>query len=191
MVDVSGGIPIDIRKRWSQLQEQNPLLHNPFFSPDFTAVIASARCDVELAVLEDAGDVVGLFPFERRRWGFAGPVGGRFPVPHGAVCAALLPHVMAANLHALRAREPQNSALARYQKIAVLLTGDAYATAEAGVEWVQTLVAGLPLPRLRDFGLREEAIAGLVAQAANASSMKANPITLTAEELAQTLRRAL
>jgi alcohol dehydrogenase class IV len=123
--------------------------------------------------------------------GFAGPVGGRFPAPHGAVCAALLPHIMAANLHALRAREPQNSALARYQKIAALLTGDAHANADAGVEWVQTLVAGLPLPRLHDFGLREEHIAGLVAQAANASSMKANPITLTAEELAQALRQAL
>ena len=123
--------------------------------------------------------------------GFAGPVGGRFPAPHGVVCAALLPHIMAANLHALRAREPQNSALARYQKIAALLTGNAHATAEAGVEWVQTLVAGLPLPRLCDFGLRGEHIAGLVAQAANASSMKANPIALTAEELTQTLRQAL
>ena len=26
--------------------------------------------------------------------GFAAPIGGRFPAPHGAVCAALLPHVM-------------------------------------------------------------------------------------------------
>src|SRR5262245_26642329 len=36
--------------------------------------------------------------------GFAGPVGGRFGAPHGAVCAALLPHVMAANIRALDAR---------------------------------------------------------------------------------------
>ena len=40
--------------------------------------------------------------------GFAGPIGGMFPAPHGAVCAALLPHVMAANLRALREREPEN-----------------------------------------------------------------------------------
>ena len=26
--------------------------------------------------------------------GFAAPIGGMFPAPHGAVCAALLPHVM-------------------------------------------------------------------------------------------------
>ena len=38
--------------------------------------------------------------------GFAGPIGGSFPAPHGAICAALLPHVMAANLRALRQRAP-------------------------------------------------------------------------------------
>ena len=38
--------------------------------------------------------------------GFAGPIGGQFPAPHGAVCAALLPQVMEANLRALRQRQP-------------------------------------------------------------------------------------
>ena len=37
--------------------------------------------------------------------GLAAPIGGMFSAPHGAVCAALLPHVMAANLRALRAAE--------------------------------------------------------------------------------------
>lgn len=123
--------------------------------------------------------------------GFAGPIGGSFPAPHGAVCAALLPHVMAANLRALRVREPENFALRRYDQIATVLTGNPHATADAGIEWVQKLVAELPVPKLRDFGLREENIADLVAKAANASSMKANPITLTPDELAQTLRLAL
>ncbi len=123
--------------------------------------------------------------------GFAGPVGGGFPAPHGAVCAALLPHVMAANLRALREREPQNQALARYQKVAALLTGNPNATADAGVAWVQKLVADLPISKLGTFGIREEHVADLVAKAANASSMKANPIALTPDELAQTLRLAL
>src|SRR6185369_3845263 len=35
--------------------------------------------------------------------GFAGPIGGAFPAPHGALCAALLPHVIAINLRAARA----------------------------------------------------------------------------------------
>ena len=123
--------------------------------------------------------------------GFAGPIGGSFPAPHGAVCAALLPHVMAANLRALREREPENSALHRYDRIAALLTGNQHATADAGVEWVQKLVAELPIPKLGAYGVREENIADLVAKAANASSMKANPIVLTPDELAQTLRLAL
>lgn len=123
--------------------------------------------------------------------GFAGPVGGGFPAPHGAVCAALLPHVMAANLRALRKREPQNQALPRYQKVAALLTGQPHATADAGVAWVQKIVADLPISKLGTFGIREEHVADLVAKAANASSMKANPIALTPDELAQTLRLAL
>src|SRR5262249_16681591 len=39
--------------------------------------------------------------------GFAAVIGGMFPAPHGAVCAALLPHVMAVNLRALRRRQPE------------------------------------------------------------------------------------
>jgi len=123
--------------------------------------------------------------------GFAGPIGGRFPAPHGAVCAALLPHVMATNLRALREREPHSDAVNRYSRIAAHLTGNPHATADAGVAWVQELVASLPIPKLGAYGLREEHVGDLVAKAAKASSMKANPILLTSEELAQTLRLAL
>jgi alcohol dehydrogenase class IV len=123
--------------------------------------------------------------------GFAGPIGGMFPAPHGAVCAALLPHVMAANLRALRGREPGNPALARYDLVAVLLTGDSDATADAGVEWVKKLVADLPISKLGVYGVSDKHVVDIVAKAANASSMKTNPIVLTPDELAQTLRLAL
>jgi alcohol dehydrogenase class IV len=123
--------------------------------------------------------------------GLAGPIGGMFPAPHGAVCAALLPHVMAANLHALRERELYSFALNRYNRIAPLLTGNPHATADAGVEWVQKLVAELPIPSLGTYGIREEHIADIVIKGANASSMKPNPIALTLEELAQIVRLAL
>ena len=39
--------------------------------------------------------------------GFAASIGGAFAAPHGAVCAALLPHVMEANLRAMRFRAPR------------------------------------------------------------------------------------
>ena len=71
--------------------------------------------------------------------GFAGPIGGSFPAPHGAICAALLPHVMAANIRALRQRAPDSGALRRYDEVARLLTGNAGATADDGVEWVRQI----------------------------------------------------
>jgi alcohol dehydrogenase class IV len=123
--------------------------------------------------------------------GFAGPIGGMFPAPHGAVCGALLPHVMATNLHALRSRAPGSIALRRYDQVASWLTGNPHATADAGVEWVLRLVAGLPIPKLGAYGIREEHVSDIVAKAGQASSMKANPVALTPEELAQTLRQAL
>src|SRR5678809_546640 len=49
--------------------------------------------------------------------GFAAPLGANFPVPHGTVCAALLPHVMAANIAALRAQSLQHPVLARYAEV--------------------------------------------------------------------------
>ncbi|MGA2853193.1 MAG: iron-containing alcohol dehydrogenase [Verrucomicrobiota bacterium] len=123
--------------------------------------------------------------------GFAGPIGGSFPAPHGAICAALLPHVMAANLRALRQRAPDSAALSRYDELARLLTGKAGATADDGVDWVRKLVSDLKIPRLGEYGVREEHVADLIAKAANASSMKANPIMLNDGELADALRQAL
>lgn len=123
--------------------------------------------------------------------GFAAPIGGMFPAPHGAVCAALLPHVMAANRHALRSRAAGSEALRRYDQVAQILTGHAKSTAEDGVRWAAELVRDLGIPRLNVYGIREPHVAELVERAAQASSMKANPIILTREELTATLEAAL
>jgi alcohol dehydrogenase class IV len=122
--------------------------------------------------------------------GFAAPIGGMFPAPHGAVCAALLPHVMAMNLRALRERQPGSHVLGRFGEIARLLTGRPQATAEDGLAWVQGLCAGLGLAPLRQFGLAESDVPAVVEKAAQASSMKANPIALTVPELTEILQRA-
>lgn len=122
--------------------------------------------------------------------GFAGPFGGMFDAPHGAVCAALLPHVMAANVAVLRARAPQHPALGRYDEIARLLTGNAAATADEGVAWVRALVAELNVPGLGTYGLDEAAFDVLIPAAQRSSSMKGNPIALTDNELRTILRQA-
>ena len=122
--------------------------------------------------------------------GLAGPLGGMFPAPHGAVCAALLPHVMEANLGALAARDPQRAYLRRYEEVARLLTGDAHAAAADGVKWVRHLTSALKIPPLRTYGITCEDTPGIIAAAQNASSMKANPIALTVEELTEVLSNA-
>jgi alcohol dehydrogenase class IV len=124
--------------------------------------------------------------------GFAGPMGGMFPAaPHGAICAALLPHVVSTNIAALRRRTPDSGALRRYEEVARLLTGDTSATADDGVKWVRQLTGDLEIPRLGTYGIKSEHVTDLVKKATQASSMKANPIVLTPGELADTLRQAL
>lgn len=123
--------------------------------------------------------------------GFAGPIGGRYPAPHGAVCARLLPLVVDSNVRALRARAPQHPALARYGDVARILTGRSGADALDAVAWLSELVEELSVPRLASYGLEPQAIPDLVARAQAASSMQGNPIPLTPEELARTLEAAL
>lgn len=122
--------------------------------------------------------------------GLAGPLGGLFPAPHGAVCARLLPIVMAANARALRARAPNSPALARYAEVAEILTGRPGATVEDGIAWVDALCAALAVPPLSTYGMSPGDIPIVVAQGQKASSMKGNPIALTDEELAMILAEA-
>ena len=155
--------------------------------------------------------------------GFAGPLGGRLGAAHGAVCAALLPHVVAANVRALGERAPVAAcvlsiagsttpcvptaartatasapsatgtttlALARYDEAARILTERPTARAREAVAWLRDLCAALAVPSLGTLGLRECDEAEILAQARAASSMKGNPVALSAEELTQVLRAA-
>jgi alcohol dehydrogenase class IV len=123
--------------------------------------------------------------------GFAAPVGGMFPAPHGAVCAALLPHAMEVNIRALGARASAGDALARYVEVARTLTGDAEARAEDGAAWVGRLSRELEIPGLAAYGVDRKDVPALVEKAALASSMKGNPIALTPEEMAEVVGGAL
>jgi alcohol dehydrogenase class IV len=123
--------------------------------------------------------------------GLAGVIGGMFGAPHGAICAALLPGVMAANLAALRSRDSANPVLSRYEEVARLVTGRNGAVANDGVEWVGRLVSDLQIPKLGAHGVTARHIADLVEKAKNASSMKANPIVLTQAELAAVVQGAI
>ena len=147
----------------------------------------AARCDMAWASL--LGGMALANAALGAVHGFAAPIGGMFAAPHGAVCAALLPYAMEVNVRALRARAPE--ILTRYDHIARLITGRPHATAPDGVAWIAALCQKLEIPPLRTYGVAESDLALLVAKAAQASSMKGNPIVLTEEQLREIVSRAL
>jgi alcohol dehydrogenase class IV len=153
--------------------------------------------------------------------GFAAPLGANFPVPHGVVCAVLLPLVIHANLHALREAPGDKSAraLARYASIgralqAVEKLADAkeknntkssslaagrYENENAGdtaaqnfcAHFTANLAKSLNIPPLKQFQITKADVPEMVALAQKSSSMKFNPITLSPEVLSSILIEAI
>lgn len=123
--------------------------------------------------------------------GFAGPMGGMFDIPHGTICAALLPHVMRVNLDALRRRDPGNPALVRYKTVGRVLVGEPDAGATQAIEWVEATCKQLKIPRLSEFGVTTADLPEIAAKSTSSSSMKGNPIPLTQDEMVIALRSAL
>src|SRR5262245_33808925 len=123
--------------------------------------------------------------------GFASPLCGMFPVPHGMACARLLPLITEINVRALRARMPNAVAVARYDEVARIVTGDASARAEDAAAWLRELVAELSVPGLASYGVKEGDIPRVVAAARQASSMQGNAIVLTDAELHEALGAAI
>lgn len=123
--------------------------------------------------------------------GLAGPIGGMFPAPHGAVCARLLPEVMAANVAALRARDPDGPALPRYLEVAQIVTGSPAATIADGIAWLRALAAELGIRPLGCHGVGAADLPELVQRGQRASSMRGNPIALSDAELHAVLAAAL
>jgi len=100
--------------------------------------------------------------------GFAGPLGGMYDAPHGALCAALLPAVFAMNERLAPNRE-------RFEEVRRIV-GD----------WSH----GLEVKPLRELGIRQAEFPAIIEKAKAASSMKGNPVVLTTEQLREILERA-
>ena len=122
--------------------------------------------------------------------GFAGPMGGMFPMPHGAVCACLLPPVMEINLRAL-SEIGDEVGLQKYNEAAAILTGNSASKAADGIEWTKNLVNNLKIPKLSQFGLSENEFGLLTNKAKAASSMKGNPVVLSNGYLKEILSKVI
>ncbi|MGQ9651066.1 MAG: iron-containing alcohol dehydrogenase [Phycisphaerae bacterium] len=123
--------------------------------------------------------------------GIAAPLGGMFAAPHGAVCAALLPHVIAANVAAIRRVAPGSESLCRYDEVGRMLTGKASAVATDAIRWTKEVNRDLGIPKLGSYGIRATDIPTLAEHALKASSTKGNPVGLTSDEVCAIIAAAL
>lgn len=50
--------------RWSQIQDSDPELASPYFRPEFSQAVGRVRDDAYIGIMEDAGQIVGFFPYQ-------------------------------------------------------------------------------------------------------------------------------
>ncbi len=117
--------------------------------------------------------------------GLAGVIGGRIPAAHGAICGALLGPVLRLN----RARAAGGTADrldAVFAEIAAVLGGPPDRAPETLQDWAR----GAGLPGLAAQGIRPGDHASIAEEALGSSSMKGNPVALSAADLAEALDAA-
>lgn len=123
--------------------------------------------------------------------GFAGPIGGMFGAPHGAICARLLPAVVRINIQNLSRLQPSPGILGKYGKIARTITGDQTANLEDGIFWLEQLCQDLEIPGLADYGVKPHHFDAIIERSSAASSMKGNPASLGRDEMREILECSL
>jgi alcohol dehydrogenase class IV len=119
--------------------------------------------------------------------GFAGPIGGMFSVPHGSVCASLLPSVFSINAQIVSDRKNNSQLISRFSDIARWVSGNEKANIAEGVEALRAIAEKLNIPKLSDFGIKKSDFREIIKKSKNSSSMKGNPIQLTDAEMEKIL----
>jgi len=126
--------------------------------------------------------------------GLASPLGAFYPVPHGVVCGTLVATATQVNIQAMRQREPDNTALSRYARIAEVLCErrirDASQAHDALIDLLGQWTETMRLPRLAQYGVTADGIARVVKNS-RGSSMKTNPIVLRDDEIASIVEHRL
>ena len=108
--------------------------------------------------------------------GLAHPLGARYHIPHGLVCAVLLPPVMRFN---------RESCAEKYARLDHVMGGDA-------VAFVERLMHDLDLPSdLKAFAVQPDDVPLLVEESLPSGSLKANPREATPEACTRILMRVI
>ncbi len=77
--------------QWTKFQSGNPVLANPFFSPEFTIASNKVRGNAFIGILKHDGEIVGFFPFERQGRTSGRPIGGPISDYQGVIIARETP----------------------------------------------------------------------------------------------------
>ena len=121
--------------------------------------------------------------------GFAGVIGGLTGAPHGEICGALLPAVLASHLRKAR---PGSETYRRLDFILTELDHQFATTSEpgSGLKALDAWSRQMGLRSLGALGVGEALHAQIAKAAGTASSMKANPFALSQAELIEILSDA-
>ena len=122
--------------------------------------------------------------------GFAGPIGGMFKIPHGVICASLLPFVMKYNVKISDNSQENGQMQSRYRDIARWVTGNSQATIDDGVASIKQLALELDIPGLSALGIDRNDFDLIVEKSKASSSMQKNLIDLDEATLLKILSEA-
>ncbi len=75
---------------WHSMQRKTRSLTNPFLCPEFAFGVGQFRSNARVAVLAEGSEIVGFFPFERRRLGVGVPIGADLNNCQGLIHAPAL-----------------------------------------------------------------------------------------------------
>ncbi|MCP4957401.1 MAG: iron-containing alcohol dehydrogenase [Photobacterium aquimaris] len=114
--------------------------------------------------------------------GLASSLSGRLNAPHGLITARLAPYVMAENI-SVAIELGRSDVLARYQKLAVILTMNSDANIEDSVQWVDSILTKLQLPLLSKYGLCNTTFEEVAEDALRTCAIKGNPLPLNQQRL--------
>ena len=126
--------------------------------------------------------------------GLSAPLGARTAIPHGVACGTLVAAATAANVRAMRERDPHAAALGRCARAWTILAGADGTPPDDAPERLAALLGTwterLQLPRLGAYGVAAEQVPAIVA-AGRGGSTRTNPVALTDQETAAILHARL
>ena len=124
----------------------------------------------------------------------ASAVGAFFPMPHGEVCAALLPAATRLNIEWLMQHEPRSPALEKYARVGRLFLKAKDASRREALNALSSNLQGwleaFRMPRLADYGVGEADAAWLIEHAGK-SNLKCNPARLSCDGLRRLILESL